>query len=87
MVRQLNRIIVELQLKADESFSAFSDYIENMRNKNEFEALNNAISRKFGFDWYNFKGITLSEYKKVVYNGFKNNGRLGIESSLKERGL
>ncbi len=84
MIKQIKKVIIELESKANESFTVFSDYVENMREKGQFELLNNAVSRKFGFDYYNYKGITISDYKKIVYNGFKNNGRLGIESVLKK---
>jgi hypothetical protein len=84
MIKQIKKVISELELKSNESFSAFSDYIENMREKGNFELLNNAVSRKFGFDYYSYKGITIADYKKIVYNGFKNNGRLGIESVIRK---
>lgn len=74
MIKQIKKVIKELELKADESFTVFSDYVENMREKGEFELLNNAVSRRFGLDYYNYKNITLADYKRIIYNGFKNNG-------------
>lgn len=85
MLKEINRIIKTLDKKAKSSFSDFSDYIDNLQQKGEITMLNNAVSRKFGYDMHSFPELTLADFKKVIYNAFKNNGRIDVKI-IKSRG-
>ncbi len=73
---KIDKIIKDLTYKATISFSEFSDYVDSLQKRGDFELLNNAISKKFNKDFYNYKNITISDYKKIIYAGFKSNSTL-----------
>ena len=75
---KLSKIISDLESKSRISFSDFSDYCDNLQKKGEFDQLNNAMSKKFGYDWYNFPNITFADYKQRLYAGFRSNSTLNM---------
>lgn len=84
---KLSKIISDLESKSRISFSDFSDYCDNLQKKGEFDQLNNAMSKHFGYDWYNFPNITFADYKEKLYNGFRHNNTLSLTANTKKPGL
>ncbi len=73
-IKKIKRTIRELESVGN--FNDLSDYVDSLQKNGDFELLNNAVSKRFGYDWYNFSGITIYDFKKIIFNGFKSNGTL-----------